>query len=364
MIGTPIEDQFPLKTTLNRADELQDTAASTAAEGGWESVSLGKRILRPRTLASFVIAIAIVGLALSHFNLDLGAVLTEMSHANRGYLLLAFATYYGSFTFRAARWKSLMKSADVRPADGGELPGVPQLSILYVLGFFANCLVPAKLGDAYRGYLLKQRNGTSFGGALGTIFAERLADMMTLGLVLVTTGFIVFGRHVPSDVSMWMYVAVGLALTLMVGVLVVFRFRHFFRGFVPLRVRDHYIKLEEGALGSFGNIPTLLGLTALIWACEGIRLYFVTLSVAGGVTFAAALFVALLASLLTIVPLTPAGLGFVEFGVVGILTVIGVTQQTAASIALLDRVVAYWSVIAVGAVVYMITRWVWRQRPA
>ncbi len=359
MTGSSIEEQFPLTSKLDIQEPPKDIEEA-GSESGLGGVSLSKRFLRPRTIVSFLIAIAVVGFALTRFNLDLGAVFTQMSHANFGYLLLAFATYYGGFGLRAARWKSILQSADVKPAEGKELPKIPQLSVVYVLGWFANCIVPAKLGDAYRGYLLKQRSGTSFGSALGTIFAERLADMMTLGIVLVATAFIVFGRHIPADVSVWMYVAIGLALALIIGVLVVFRFRHFFRSFVPVRVLDHYIKLEEGALGSFGRLPTLLLLTALIWAFEGIRLYFVTLSVSGGVTFAAALFVALLASLLTVVPLTPAGLGFVEFGVVGILTVIGVTQQTAASIALLDRVIAYWSVLLVGAIVYLIARWAWR----
>ncbi len=359
MTGSSIEEPFSLTAKIDSPENDIDTELldSERSLGG---VSLTKRLLRPRTIVSFLLAIAVVGFALTRFHLDLGAVFSQMSHANPLYLLLAFVTYYGGFGFRAARWRSLMQSADLKPAEGKELPKLPELSVMYVLGWFANCIVPAKLGDAYRGYLLKQRSGTSFGSALGTIFAERLADMMTLGLILVATGFIVFGRHIPSDVSVWMYVAIGLALALIVGVLAVFRFRHFFRGFVPERVRHHYITLEEGALGSFGRIPTLLILTGIIWAFEGIRLYFVTLSVGGGVTFSAAIFVALLASLLTVIPLTPAGLGFVEFGVVGILTVIGVTQQTAASIALLDRVIAYWSVILVGAIVYLIARWAWR----
>jgi len=359
MTGSSIEEHLPLTSKIEHSDTAS-RVAEVDSETELGDVSLSKRFLRPRTIVSFLIAIAVVGFALTRFHLDLGAVLTQMSHANPGYLMLAFATYYGGFGLRAARWKSILQSAEVKPAEGKELPKIPELSVVYVLGWFANCIVPAKLGDAYRGYLLKQRCGTSFGSALGTIFAERLADMMTLGLVLVGSAFIVFGRHIPSDVSLWMYVATGLAVALIVGVLGVFRFRHFFRSFVPVRVRDHYIKLEEGALGSFGRLPTLLILTAIIWAFEGIRLYFVALSVTGGLTFAAALFVALLASLLTVVPLTPAGLGFVEFGVVGILTVLGLTQQTAASVALLDRVVAYWSVIVIGAVVYLIARWAWR----
>ena len=258
MTGTSIEEQFPLTSKIDHSEPTNDVDAidSDAELGG---VSLTKKLLRPRTIVSFVIALAVVGFALTRFNLDLGAVFTQMSHANPVYLLLAFATYYGSFTFRAARWRSILQSADIKPAEGKTLPNVPQLSVMYILGWFANCIVPAKLGDAYRGYLLKQRTGTPFGSALGTIFAERLADMMTLGLVLVATAFIVFGRHIPSDVSMWMYVAIGLALALIVGVLVVYRFRHFLRGFVPARVRDHYITLEEGALGSFGRIPDAAG---------------------------------------------------------------------------------------------------------
>jgi uncharacterized protein (TIRG00374 family) len=326
----------------------------------WNGASLGRRLLQPKTIGSFLIAIVVVIFALSRFDLNLGSVLDEMRHANRGYLLLALATYYGSIALRAARWRYLLENAEIRPVDNQPLPNVAKLFVMYLLGWFANCLVPAKLGDAYRGYLLKRRCGVSFGATLGTIFAERLADLMTLGIVLVASGFLVFGRHMPSSVSAWMLVAVGLAALLVVGVLFVFRWGHILRQLVPSRVRHHYVRLEEGILGSFGRIPTLLVLTAIIWALEGVRFYFVALSVSGGLGFSAALFVALLASLLTVVPLTPAGLGFVELGVVGMLTVLGIGQQTAASIALLDRVVAYWSVIIVGAIVYPIVRWAWR----
>jgi uncharacterized membrane protein YbhN (UPF0104 family) len=348
--------------TARGAMEPDPEIAAENAEPGvdWSNVSLGRRLLQPKTIGSFLIAIVVVIFAISRFDLDLGSVFDEMRQANRGYLLLALATYYGSIALRAARWRYLLENAEITPTNGQPLPKVPQLFIMYLLGWFANCLVPAKLGDAYRGYLLKRRCGVSFGATLGTIFAERLADLMTLGIVLVASAFLVFGRHMPSSVSAWMVVAIGLAAVLLVGVLVVFRWGHILRRVVPLRVRHHYVRLEEGILGSFGRIPTVLGLTAIIWALEGVRFYFVALSVSGGLGFSEALFVALLASLLTVVPLTPAGLGFVELGVVGMLTVLDVGQQTAASIALLDRVVAYWSVIVVGAIVYPIVRWAWR----
>jgi glycosyltransferase 2 family protein len=74
-------------------------------------------------------------------------------------------------------------------------------------------------------------------------------------------------------------------------------------------------------------------------------------------------FVALAAALMTTLPLTPAGLGFAEGAIVGIFVLAskaglapGVDEHTAASIALLDRGISYWSLIAVGLIVYPLSR--------
>lgn len=344
MVGRPVEE--PMLTT---------SAPEPVAE-----VSLARRVLKPRTLASFVIAAGVILFALSRFNLDLGDVLEQMRGANPWYLLGAFAVYYGSFTFRAIRWRSLLGSADVRPEPGRHLPTLGGFYVIYLLSWFVNCLVPAKLGDAYRGYALRQRSGASFSAALGTIFAERLADLVGLGVLLLASGFLVFGRHIPKSISDWLYVGVGLGMLLVVAVLVAYRIRHHLRALVPHRFRETYIRLEEGALGSFSRLPTLIGLTAVIWLFEGLRFFLVGLSLHAGVSIGAALLVALLVSLLTAVPITPAGLGIVELGTVGTLALLHVGQNTAASMAFLDRIVAYWSVLLIGGVVYLAARWRWR----
>lgn len=353
----PIPDAESQVLTVGTASaEANGTGAGAT---GWSGSPLGQRIFRPRTLLSFVVAIGIVAFVFSRLNVNVGAVADEMAHANPWYLLVAFAAYYGSFGVRAARWRSLLESAKVLQRDATE-PTLPTLTVIFVLSWFANSIVPAKLGDAYRGFLLKRKAKTPFTGALGTIFAERLVDLVALAVVLIVSAFVVFGRHIPDRLSSWMELAAVLGVALVLAVVFAIRFRHHLRALVPHRVRDHYVRIEEGALGSFGRLPTLIALTGVIWALEGVRLYFVSLSVGVELTAASALFVALLASLLTVIPFTPAGLGFVEVGVVGTLALMGTAQQTAASVALLDRVVAYWSVILVGAILYLVTRWDWR----
>ena len=92
---------------------------------------------------------------------------------------------------------------------------------------------------------------------------------------------------------------------------------------------------------------------------ESLRLYFVVLALGfPGVELgiSGAVFVALIGSLLTAVPLSPAGLGIVEAGIVGVLTLVyGVSLPEATAIALLDRVISVFSVIVFGSILYIVS---------
>jgi uncharacterized protein (TIRG00374 family) len=63
----------------------------------------------------------------------------------------------------------------------------------------------------------------------------------------------------------------------------------------------------------------------------------------------------LAASLLTAIPLTPAGLGAVEVSIVFILSIIGIDATLGTSLALLDRLISYWSMLVTGSIAYMLS---------
>jgi putative heme transporter len=62
------------------------------------------------------------------------------------------------------------------------------------------------------------------------------------------------------------------------------------------------------------------------------------------------------AELLALIPLTPGGLGFVEAGLVGMLTLAGVPGHEALTATLLYRLVAYWLPLPVGGIAYVLFR--------
>jgi uncharacterized protein (TIRG00374 family) len=147
---------------------------------------------------------------------------------------------------------------------------------------------------------------------------------------------------------------------------------------LPDRLRHHYARLEEGVLRSFSprTLPLLLLYSLLVWAIEAGRVYFVTRALGlDQMPLALVLFVALAGALLTTLPLTPAGLGFVETGIAGVLVLVndlGIVQlggpgegagEVAAAVAILDRSISYWSLVVVGFVAYLLVRRVWRPTP-
>jgi uncharacterized protein (TIRG00374 family) len=62
------------------------------------------------------------------------------------------------------------------------------------------------------------------------------------------------------------------------------------------------------------------------------------------------------AELLALIPFTPGGLGFVEAGLIGTLTLAGVPAHLAVTATLLYRLVAYWLPLPVGGIAYVLFR--------
>lgn len=347
-----LADDQPAKASPASEPAVADSGPSE------RSMSLGERMRSPRTILSFVVAFAIILVVFWRLDIDFADVWSQMRNANPAYLVIAFAAYYGSFPLRALRWKLILANAKISRKDGFAVPNMVGLSEIYVLSWFANCVVPAKLGDAYRGYLLKKHAGPSFSKTLGTIFAERLLDVIALVGLMVASGLLVFHGTVPSGLRWWFVAGVALVVIGSGGLLALMTISHRIEALFPERFRPYYNRLADGIVSSFSRQGFLkvFGLTVIIWALEGARVYAVVHALGIDLNLSQALFIALLASLLTTFPFTPAGMGVVEGGTVFALRLFDVTAASATAAALLDRTVASYSVVLIGGLLYFVSK--------
>lgn len=353
--AAPVEVEAPLATEV--ADGK--TAASAAplapepATGESGPGSLGGRVLRPRTLASFAIAAAVLVFFVWRLDVDLAEVWRTLRGADPVLFGLGFVVWYGGFVLRAFRWRQMLARVGIDPAHGYRVPGTGGMVEIFLLSWFANCVVPAKLGDAYRSYLLKQEAGASFSTTFGTILAERLTDLTVLFLAMCGVGLALFHGRLPAEAERAFLLGLGLIGLAGVGLVTMWLTRHALQRRLPARVQEQYGRLHDAVFACLRRPGLFLSISAVIWGSEGLRVWLVARSVDADVSLATALFVALMGSLLTTVPITPAGLGLVELGLVGVLTqVVDLPASLAVSIVVLDRVIGYWSVILVGLVLY------------
>jgi uncharacterized membrane protein YbhN (UPF0104 family) len=310
-------------------------------------------VLRPQTLISFAFALAVMWFVVRRLNVDPAAVWSQIQRANPLLLAVAFALWYGAFLVRGWRWGRMIEIAGLATGEQ-RIPPTRGLAEIILLAFFANSLVPAKLGDAYRGYLLKREGGVPFSAGFGTILAERLVDAMMLVVVLAGSALLVFGRTLPAQATPALTLGAVLLGGGVIGLGGMWLTRDTIGRFLPDRIRDIYTRLHGAVFGSLRRPSLVLGISLLLWFGDGMRVWFVARSLDAGISPTVAILVAVMGALLTIIPFTPAGLGVVELGVGSVLVgVLGVDPVMAGSIILLDRVVAYWSLLLVGSVLYV-----------
>ena len=316
-------------------------------------ISFKRRLLSPPTILSFLLAGAFLLFLVTRLDIDLDATWESFKTSNLLLFVAALLIHYTTFIFRGARWRLLLRNA--QESDGTPTPSVIHCSVLVLLGWFTNSVTWFRLGDAYRAYTYADDAGGSFPRTIGTVLAERILDTVLVFLLLALAMLLLAFDGVGAS---WLFVLLAaLMVTGLMGLLFIMTFfRSRVAHLLPGRLESAYHRFHEGTLGSFRHqIPlmTLLGL--LGWLAEMGRLYFVAEALGFSLGMPLVIFVTLASAMLTLVPITPGGLGAVEWGITGLLMLSATieTETTAFSIVALDRSISWLSIVVTGAVVFL-----------
>jgi uncharacterized protein (TIRG00374 family) len=140
-----------------------------------------------RTVLVSVLAIALLGWFLRDANLS--DVWQHVRNARPGLLAFSFVFVAASLWIRAVRWQHLL--APIGPT---------RFRTVFrsgVIGFAALAILPARMGDLLRPYLLSRKEGLPFIATFATIVMERVLDLIA---VLALMAVYVWGF---ADTSTW-----------------------------------------------------------------------------------------------------------------------------------------------------------------
>ena len=220
----------------------------------------------------------------------------------------AVALYFVACAVRGERWHVLL-------GENGASPRRVDSYGLIAVGYLGNNVLPARAGDALRVVLLVPRARTDARTVIGTLVAERLCDVLVLGLVFLGlayglvsgAGVDVFGERLGVALALLGVVVAAAALTAFVlhrrGLLA--RVIAFAR---PMAAATR--NLLRGRHG-----VEILLLTVVVWAAEG-AVWWLTAEAADlGISFVEALYVLALSSMLVLVPAGPGYAGTMDAAV-------------------------------------------------
>lgn len=290
-------------------------------------------------------------------NVDIAAVRDALGRASYRYLIPAAAFCLTGYLLRTVRWGRILA------------PTVPvpfaRLFPVLMIGFAANNLLPARIGEFVRAYLLGRRERVSPSLSLATIVLERVCDGLMLVALMAGTLLLV-----PIPVDDPKIEAVELVATVVFGgaALALVALLAFPRPLValaraclrplprPLAARvagllDAFIA-GLGALRSPLAVARIAGLSALIWACEaatfGSVLLAFPLGLARGEWLAATVFLLVFVNLGIMIPSAPGYIGTYQLFARIALGAFGVADAAGLALSLVVHALQYSLVTAIG----------------
>ena len=317
-----------------------------------QALSIKRRFFSVPTLLSFGIALALILLLATRFDLDWSATWETIRGMNPWWYILALLLYYASFLFRGLRWRMLALNAGDTSSPAVRVPSTLQCSRLILIGWFVNAIAGLRLGDAYRPYAFSEDSKGGFTWSLGTVFAERVLDMATIFVILIVSAILLTTTRDSTAPGYILIAAFAMAFALVALILLMRTYGTRLARLLPHRFEAAYHRFHQGTLGSFKQLPILLLLGLAAWILEIARLYFVIQALDLSISLPLVALVALGHAILSTFP-TPGGVGAVEPGVTGLL-LLSLERTEAVSVTLVDRSITYVSVILFGGLVFLL----------
>ena len=289
---------------------------------------------------------------------DLGQTARIVGGARLPWLGLAVAAGIADLFFRALRWQQLI--APIRPVP------LRRLSGYMLVGYLANNVLPARLGELVRSHYLGDREGISRSATLGTVVLERVVDTVVLVgigaaaiLVLNIRGVVVSAILVGIALAGLLVVALAVALAAHrlpgAGRAAAFLGRWPRVMHVALRLRDG---LRVAALPRTIAASAILSVAA--WGCTVVAVLAAGQALGMQLTVGEGALLAAGTNLATAVPSGPGYLGTFEYAGKTIAVAFGLPAARGLALALLIHFLTL-AVTSTGGVVALV-RLGWQQR--
>jgi len=276
----------------------------------------------------FGICISIAGLYYAFRGIDFVQLWKIINQLDLFYGTLSLIILLTSNIVRALRWQILAYPIDkisIKPAFSS-----------IMIGYFGNSILPFRMGEFLRAYVLAEKTSLNVPTAFGTIVTERILDFVGLSLLILLT-ILVY----PAD---WInqQIIVGVVVLSLTAFVFVFYFKEINEIFLfdlkkirllqkstVLKIIEILERLINGAVAirSTNKVMLIFLYTVLIWLMYCFSTYFALLSTGISIKWYEVCVLMISTTLAISVPAAPAYVGTYHATVVYVLTTFFLINQ-------------------------------------
>ena len=282
-----------------------------------------------------VIAIGIVAYMLFRVRDDLFIALQNSIPA---YLVVGTVICLSAWWLRGWRYHIILKNLNY-------LVSITASTACIFVSQTVNLIVPARLGDFVRVFILKHEYNVSYSEGVSSLVVERVFDLFTVALLGAVAVFFVV------NVPVWFYTII--VLPLVAGV--IFFVLLFFMG--KFSSENRYIAIVLTILHEIKRASlslkaiAVLGISSVvIWLLDILVCLSVVMMFQQQIPFAVIVLAIVIGNLVKAVPLTPGGVGTYEISLAITFGLAGVDPAVATLIAVIDHLIKNLVTLAGGIV--------------
>ncbi|MHC1588552.1 MAG: flippase-like domain-containing protein [Methermicoccaceae archaeon] len=340
-----------------RWEQGENTKVRLTHDVPYMAISIMRLFWQTRLSRSFGLkhrlALSLVLLALIFFlmlrSVDALAVAHTLLSAHLPMLALASVLYASSYLVRGARYSRVLSSVGVRLS-------VLFLSEVVYISQLANLVLPMRLGDISRMYVLKKTKSVSLPDGFSSVAIERIYDVLAIGLIAVLALLGVSTAHE------WMvYLSIAALGISFAFVLILYALAH--SRTLSERLAHGLPLLTEPVLKIVADVsrssttPTtfasLMLFSLAIWLFDIATCVLVLMGLGVSASLWLVALAVAIANIVKVVPFTPGGIGQYEVALAAVLVLGGFSPVLCVSAAILDHLMKNVITLVVGGVVFL-----------
>jgi uncharacterized protein (TIRG00374 family) len=276
-----------------------------------------------------------------------GDLLTAFRHVVPVYLVAAVVICIAAWLLRGWRYRSILERLNYN------VP-LPVTTACIFVSQTANLVVPARLGDFVRVFILNHEYSTTYSEGVSSIVVERVFDVVMVALLGAVS--LPFVLNVPP------WFSTLILIPLIAGALF-FGFLLFFR---KVDAKNRYIQMLltmvheiRRASLTVGSVIALSFSSLVIWMLDVLVCLAVVMMFSQQIPLAVVVLAIVIGNLVKAVPITPGGVGTYELSLALTFELAGVSPAVATLIAVIDHLIKNLVTLAGGILsIYLFGDWV------